>query len=219
MGDSLRKKVPFPCSIPEFPMKFALSLALLLVSTSALAAAPRTLGRPLLHNKEMSKVPVGTCSHTRGCYEVQNWTGWAQVVGNTGPGAAPGNALIVDAANSGIPTGVYLSMVQVGWHDDAILGRMPAIDGQFVSVLLPGESAFVTVDPGVTEVRTWSLMFEPELNKAPVTAFDMVLGRVVEYSAGVPTRLPGRDCKVENNPFIETGSPELARITPGDCRH
>lgn len=200
-------------------MKFLSLLVLALASTSALAAAPRTLGRPLLHNKEMSQVPVGVCSHTRGCYEIQNRTGWAQVVGNNGPGAAPGSALIVDAANSGIPTGVYLSETFAGWYDDAILGRLPMINGQFVSVLLPGESAYVTVDPGVTEVRTWSLVFEPELNTAPIYAFDVRLGRVVQYSAGVATRLPGRDCKVTNNPFVETGSPELAWITPGDCKY
>lgn len=209
-------------------MKFLTLLVLAFASTAALAAAPRTLGRPLLHNKEMSLVKVGgVCDHTRGCYEIVNQTGWAQVVGNTGPGAAPGNALIVDAANSGIPTGVYIgSETQVGWYDDALLGRMPMIDGQFVSVLLPGESAFVTVDPGVTEVRTWSLVFEPELNTAPLYAFDVRLlngngtrGRVVQYTAGVATRLQGRDCHVENNPFVETGSPGLAWITPGDCKY
>lgn len=201
-------------------MKFALSLLVLaLASTSALAAAPRTLGRPLLH-QELSRVKVnGVCLHTRGCYEIINKTGWAQAVGFTAPGAAPGQALIMDAANSGIPTGVYLSETFAGWYDDQLLGRMPRIEGQFVSVLLPGESAFVTVDTGVTEVKTWSLVFEPELNTAPILAFDVRLGRVVQYSAGVATRLQGQDCRVTNNPFTETGSPELAWITPGDCKY
>lgn len=202
-------------------MKFIVAIVLLLASTSAIAAAPRTLGRPLLHNKEMSLVKAnGVCLYTRGCYEIQNRTGWAQVVGNTGPGAAPGQALIVDSPLSGIPTGAYLGTeAVVGQYRDEILGEMDMIDGRFVSVLFPGQSAYVTVDKGVTEVRTWSFTFEPELNTAPITAYDIRLKRVVQYYAGVTDRLQGRNCHVTNDPFVETGSPGLARITPGDCKY
>lgn len=231
MGDNLRTKFLLVNlsssrkrgSIQEFViMKFLLTLLVLfVVSTSAHAAAPRTLGRPLLHNKEMSMVKVGgVCDHTRGCYEIVNQTGWAQVVGNTGPGAAPGQALIVDSPLSGIPTGAYLGTeTVVGQYRDEILGEMDMIDGQFVSVLFPGQSAFVTVDKGVTEVRTWSFTFEPELNTAPINAYDVRLKRVVQYYAGVLDRLQGRNCHVTNDPFVETASPGLAWIRTGDCKY
>jgi hypothetical protein len=126
----------------------------------------------------------------------------------------------VDAANSGLPTGLYLGTETfAGWYDDAILGRMPRIDGQFVSALMPGEAAYVTVDPGVTEVKAWSLAFEPEWNAVPVLAFDVRLDRVVEYTPGVATRLFGHDCRVTNNPFDPRFSPDLVWITTGDCKY
>lgn len=194
------------------------SLFILVVSTTAFAVPPlRTLGRPFLHNSEMSLVKF-ECP--RGCYEIRNVTSSWIVPGNNGPGAAPGQALIFDSATSGVAVGVYLGhTVQTGVWIDTLLGQMPAIDGQFVSALPPRASAYVKVDQGVTEMRAWSLDFEPELNAVGRKAYDVRLGRVVEYTPGVAKKIGSRDCELTKNPFVDSSDPHLAMVTNQSCIH
>lgn len=205
-------------------MKFLLPLVLALVSTSALAS-PRTIENPLRENSEMSMVPVGgLCNHLAGCYQVENATGWDLAIGNTA--VDPGSMIVVDSATSGIPVGFYpWGDVVVGQYHDEILGDMPMVEGRFINVLLPGQSAYVKVSQGVNEVRAWA--FQPELNEnATMLVFDVLFpnenrppGRVVKRYMGAPEQVAGKSCHTENDPYIETGSPKLARIVPGDCKH
>lgn len=204
-------------------MKFLLTV-LALASTSAIAC-PRTIENPLCKNSEMTMVPVGgVCNHYAGCYQVENATGWDLAVGNTA--VDPGSMIVVDSATSGIPVGFYpWGDAVVGQYHDEILGDMPMVDGRFINVLLPGQSAYVKVSQGVNEVRAWT--FQPELNEnATILVFDVrfpnengTRGRVVKRYIGAPEQVAGKSCHTENNPFIETASPELARIGPGDCKY
>ncbi|MFA6018163.1 MAG: hypothetical protein WCT28_00750 [Patescibacteria group bacterium] len=194
------------------------ALLLALISTSAFAAPPlRTLGRPFLSNVDMSVVEIKIGN---GWYRIRNDTDFWIVPGNNGAGAGPGQARLFDSAESGVLVGLYLGpIMKVDTWNDYQLGSMDAIDGLFVSAMEPGSSAYVTVDPGVTQVLAWSVDFKPERNAVQKMAYDVRLKRVVWFTPGFAERIETRDCRPTKNPFILSSDPHFLMMRNQDCIH
>lgn len=201
-------------------MKSLLTIALAILGAStALAASPdwsRTLQWPFTGREFSTVPPQGGCVPSHGCFRVENWTdSWVSPGLEGVAGASPGSALVVDA--SGIVHGVYVGEYGlVGGYNDPQFGRIDAINGDFRPAIAPKEGGvsprvYVTVDPGVTMVLADRIQFRADAK--PRIAYDVGLGRVVEYTPG-KGRVVQR-CTTYNNVNDRANSPELAAIT---CR-